>query len=128
MARKLLDSVKSQLASPGGQQQVGGMEDRGERTQSLLRAKLGKAGGTGAAPRASAIKEKQAGQQTKMGLEQLKQAGKVQGEQLGQQQREVETKEAEATKNIESQLKDVQNRFKLQSEDILQDFERGPRS
>lgn len=123
MAEKnLLGTIRKQLrekpATPG-------MTDQTERATGLLRAKLGRATGPGAAqPRASAIKEKQAVQQTQLGAEQLQQQGRLQAERLGEQQAGLEQREAQDVQATQEQRQAQLERFQQQADSLMNNVTR----
>lgn len=124
MATKIMDTLKNRLQSPQGQQPAGGVEDQTQRTQSLLRAKLGKASQPGAQPRMSNIREQQAAQQARMGQERLQREGQVAGQQLKQQERAVQVQEQEQMADIGERQQDLQAQYARQADAMLQQFQR----
>lgn len=128
MAKTLMDNIRQKLEQPqqqpGTAAPVGGVQDQTERTQGLLRAKLGKAGGQDTGPRLSNIQEQQAAKQTRLGAERLATQGAVQSQQLAQQEEATRVQEQESLANLMEQREDVVQRFELQSESIAKDLER----
>jgi len=122
MAKTLLDTIKSNLAAPAVSGL--GMEDRGETTQNLLRAKLGKASTDSGLARASSMQEQQALSQGRLGVRAVAQEGQLKSQEIQQASREVEQETEQKFLNIGDQLKDVQNKFALQSDEIMQDYAR----
>lgn len=121
MAKTLMDTIRGNLEQPGGQSQ---QADQTERTQSLLRAKLGKAGGIGTTPRISSIQEQQAQQQTRLGQQRQQTEGMLRGAELGQQERAIQVREQEQLADIGERRQDIEQRFNLQSSNILSELER----
>lgn len=128
MAQNLMSTIREKLQSPtagaGAGQQIGGVTDQTERAQGLLRAKMGKAGQTGTAPRRSNIQEQQQAAQTRLGAQQLQQQGEIQSQQLQQQEEQQQVQEEETLANMLDQREDVRQRFEIQSQNIVSDLER----
>jgi hypothetical protein len=123
MAKTLFDTISKTLqAAPAPQQQ----QDQTAQVQGLLRAKLGKATtGTGAAPAASNVQEQVANRQTQLQGQQLQQQGVVEAQQLQQQAAGQQGQLAEQQRQLAEQSKSQTQRFNLDSENLLSEFERG---
>lgn len=119
MSKTLFETINQQLTQKPVSPQLG----QTEQAQSLLRTKLGKAGSS-RQPRLSSVQENVAAQQVRAGANQLQQEGQIQGQQLQQQQMDLQTKEQESFKDILSKRDDIRQQFNLQTENLLQDAER----
>ena len=123
----LLDNIKNQLQSPQGQPGAG----EGGQTQSvrdLLRAKTGKVSTPESGPRQSALQEAVAEQQTKAGQQQLGLRGRLQAEQLGQQQADIAQRTQQEGAQFQEQMKAAQADFDRRSNSMLDQFEAGQKS
>ncbi len=120
----LLDKIKEQLGE--APQPTGGGQT--QTVRELLRAKTGKAAVPGAAPRQSAIQEKMAERQTQVGMEQLGLRGRIQEEQLGQQETDITQREQQQQVQAAEQFKDIQAQMQRQTTQLLHQFESGQKS
>jgi len=122
MAKNLFETLNKRMQQPD--QQIG-MTDQTQNTQSLLRAKLGKASSNTSVPAISNIQEQQAVQQAQNQQKQIQQQGTVLAQQETQQNLERQANEAEKFRQIDDKSKQLANSFKLQTDDLLNEFERG---
>jgi hypothetical protein len=121
----LMDSLKSKLSGQPAPTMQTGVQDDTQRTQSLLRTKLGKATASDSStPRISNLQEQQSAVTADAGLQQNQLQGILRAEQVGQQEDQIKSAEAEQTLDNKSKLADMQNAFELRSNDILNELER----
>lgn len=118
--KTLFDTLKGQL-NPGKQP---GVTDQTAQTQSLLRAKLGKSTGSGAAPGISNIQEQQAVKQAQLQNDQQGAEAQIAGQQLEQQNLNQQAQEQESMFDLASKRADVVQNFNLTSDNLLKEFER----
>lgn len=123
MAKNLFETLNKKMQEPQAQP---GMTDQTQQAQSLLRTKLGKAGmGSSAVPAASNIQEQQAVKQAQNQMSQVASAGQIQAEQATQEALGQQAQEAESFRQIEQRQKDLESNFRLSTDELLQEFERG---
>lgn len=122
MAKTLFETLNKKMQAP--EQQIG-VTDQTAQTQSLLRTKLGKAGSNTSVPAASNIQEQQAVKQAQNQQGQIQQQVKVNIEQENQQNLASAAQNAERMREIDDKAKSMANNFQLQSDDLLNEFERG---
>lgn len=122
MAKNLFETLNKKLKQPENQI---GMTDQTQQTQSLLRTKLGKAGSSQAVPGISNIQEQQAVQSAQNQQQQQGRQGQILAEEENQtnlaQQQQVEQK----MKELDDKIKVMNNSFKIDSDNLLAEFERG---
>lgn len=126
--RNLMANIQKQLEAPSAQNLgAGQMTDQTERSQGLLRAKLGKAdSGTGApSPRISSMAERQQVSQGAQAAKQQQLQGALAGQELEQAQVGLEAKEAEQKANILERQADLQSQFARQEAELYGELERG---
>jgi hypothetical protein len=125
----LMDSLKSKLSGQPAPTINSGVQDDTQRTQSLLRTKLGKATTSDSStPRISNLQEQQSAVTADAGLQQNQLQGILRAEQVGQQEDQIKSTEAEQTLDNKSKLADMQNAFELRSNDILNELERSDKT
>lgn len=122
MAKNLFETLNKKMQQPESQV---GVTDQTATTQSLLRTKLGKASSSGAAPAASNIQEQQAVKQAQNQQSQVAGQGQVLAEQENQQNIEQATVEQDKMRKLDDRSKELAASFRLNSDDLLNEFERG---
>lgn len=123
MAKNLFETLNKNMQKP--EQQIG-MTDQTQQVQGLLRTKLGKAtSSNNAVPGISNIQEQQAVKQAQNQQSQIAQQGQIQAEQANQQDIAQKAQEQESIRQINEKSKDIANTFQLQTNDLLNEFERG---
>lgn len=123
MAKNLFETLNKKMQAPEAQV---GMTDQTQQTQGLLRAKLGKASaGGGATPSISNVQEQQAVKQAQNQQAQTAQQGQVMAQQETQANIGQQAQTAEAMRGIDDRQKELSNNFKLQTDDLMNEFQRG---
>ena len=121
----LLDKLKENMTQPAQAPQV----NQTSRVRDLLAAKSGKAGaaGTGGPKRVNTA-ERAAVQQTQAASKALQQQGAIGAEQLAQTSADIEQNRQHQLTQQTQTLKEQQSQFDRQSDNILNQFERGQKS
>ena len=121
----LLDKLKENMTQPAQAPQV----NQTSRVRDLLAAKSGKAGaaGTGGPKRVSTA-EIAATQATQAASKALQQQGEIGAEQLAQTSADIEQNRQQQLTQQTQTLKEQQSQFDRQSDNILNQFERGQKS
>ena len=118
----LLDKLKENMTQPAQAPQV----NQTSRVRDLLAAKSGKAGLGG--PKRVNTAEIAANQQTQAASKALQQQGEIGAEQLAQTSADIEQNRQQQLTQQTQTLKEQQSQFDRQSDNILNQFERGQKS
>lgn len=123
-----MQSLKDKLSGQPAPTMQTGVQDDTQRTQNLLRTKLGKASTDSQTPRISNLQEQQAVSAATAGLDQMQVQGRLRAEQLQNQEDQVNTQFQEQSLDNKAKLAELDDAFTRRSEEILNELSRADKT